>query len=111
MMTHQKLNVYQRYPGSNNDLFLHMASDEERKLLTTEDWMLTYFYFDNMSLAQQGQLTEQDLAAVEDHVLKNCESQEVATRFKSVIIYQLNKEIPLVKRLIHWLLSLKKSIN
>ncbi|GAB3634835.1 hypothetical protein GCM10027422_04250 [Hymenobacter arcticus] len=104
MITHQKLNIYQKYAG-NNDMWLRMGSDEEHKLLTTEDWILIYLYLDNMSLAKQGQLAEQDLAEIENQVFENCENQEVAARFRNIITSEINPKPSLIKRFIHWLLS------
>jgi hypothetical protein len=104
MMTHQKLTIYQRYAG-NNDLFLRMASDEERALLTRDDWMLIYLYLDNMSLAKHGQLAAQNLVEIENQVSRNCKDQEVATRFKDILTSEINPKPSLVKRFLNWLLQ------
>jgi hypothetical protein len=105
MITYEKINIYVKYNGSN-DLFVKMASDEERKILTRDDWIIIYKFEDFYGNIDGIQPTEDQVVIFENDMIKYCLNVPVFIYAKQMIERQCrDRDTPLLQRIINWLLG------
>jgi hypothetical protein len=106
MITYEKLSIYARYNGSN-DLFLKMASEQERKTLTTADWILLYKFEDFYDGLDENQPGNQSVAEFEQEMLASCSDATVFLYTKQVLARHRRDRLnpSFLKRLLDWLLG------
>ncbi|RZK30581.1 MAG: hypothetical protein EOO61_19090, partial [Hymenobacter sp.] len=106
MITYEKLSLYAQYNGSN-DLFIKMASAEERKILTRDDWIMLYRFEDFYCPADGTQPTAHQIGDFERDMLACCADATVFSYVKQVVERQCqdSRKMPLLKRIASWLLE------
>ena len=106
MITYEKLSIYARH-NCSNDLFIKMASAEERKILRQDDWIMLYRFEDFYCPADGTQPTAQQVADFEHNMLEHCTDATVFSYVKQVVERkcQDSRNPPLLLRIIYWLLG------